>query len=49
MTEYLETSKKTVWYENIFTATDDEYLAAVSTYFNTKTNWNYTDMNILKD
>ena len=29
----------TVWYKNVFNATDDEYLAAVSTYFYTDTNW----------
>ncbi|WP_407377749.1 C1 family peptidase [Methanobrevibacter sp.] len=29
----------TVWYKNRFTATDDEYLAAVSTYFEKNTQW----------
>ncbi len=29
----------TVWYKNKFTATADEYLAAVSTYFEKNTNW----------
>ena len=38
-TDYLFTGKKTAWYQNIFTATDDEYLAAVSTYFADLTNW----------
>lgn len=38
-TNYLETGKRTVWYENIFTATDDEYLAAVSTFFEKQTTW----------
>ena len=31
--------KDSVWYKNIFTATDNEYLAGVSTFFNQKTNW----------
>ena len=38
-TNYLHSSKKTVWYKNIFKATDDETLAAVSTYFEKNTNW----------
>lgn len=29
----------TVWYKNKFTATDNEYLAAVSTYFENETAW----------
>ena len=29
----------TVWYKNVFNATDNEYLAAVSTFFCTDTNW----------
>lgn len=29
----------TIWYQNIFTATDNEYLSAVSTYFETESNW----------
>lgn len=29
----------TVWYKNKFTATDNEYLAAVSTYFEKETDW----------
>ena len=32
-------SSSTVWYKNKFVATDDEYLAAVSTYFQKKSNW----------
>ena len=32
-------SSDTVWYKNVFTAGDDEYLAAVSTYFEKITNW----------
>lgn len=38
-TDYLLNSTKTVWYKNIFTATDNEYLSAVSTYFLTETDW----------
>lgn len=38
-TSFMLTGKRTMWYQNIFTATDDEYLAAVSTYFQTLTNW----------
>lgn len=38
-TDYLSTSKKTVWYENIFNSTEDELLAGVSTYFDTETSW----------
>ncbi|WP_405265104.1 C1 family peptidase [Methanobrevibacter sp.] len=38
-TDYLITGQDTIWYQNIFTATDDEYLAAVSTYFNAESNW----------
>lgn len=38
-TNYLHSSQKTAWYKNIFTATDDETLAAVSTYFEKNTNW----------
>ncbi len=39
-TDYFVNSSDTVWYKNRFNATDDEYLAAVSTYFD-KT-YNYT-------
>jgi predicted outer membrane repeat protein len=38
-TDYFLNSSSTVWYKNIFNATDNEYLAAVSTYFNKDTNW----------
>ena len=41
-TDYFLNSTKTVWYKNIFTATDSEYLAAVSTYFEKSTNWEMT-------
>ncbi|WP_407380723.1 Ig-like domain repeat protein [Methanobrevibacter sp.] len=39
ITDYLISGESTVWYENIFNATDDEFLAAFSTYFNATTNW----------
>lgn len=38
-TDYIVTGEKTLWYQNIFNATDDEYLAAVSTYFTELTEW----------
>ena len=34
-TDYLITGNKTIWYQNSFTATGNELIAAVSTYFNT--------------
>lgn len=39
MTDYYLSGKKTIWVENIFTATDDELLAAVSTTFRKTTNY----------
>ncbi len=39
-TDYFLNESSTVWYKNKFTATDDEYLAAVSTYFEKDTYWN---------
>ena len=41
-TDYLFNNTTTVWYKNVFTATDDEYLAAVSTYFEKSADWNMT-------
>lgn len=41
-TDYFLNTTKTVWYKNIFTATDNEYLAAVSTYFQKQTSWDLT-------
>ena len=38
-TDYLFHRANTIWYKNIFTAGDDEYLAAVSTYFEKDTDW----------
>lgn len=38
-TDYLITGQSTIWYQNIFNATGNEYLAAVSTYFNAPTDW----------
>ena len=35
MTDYLITGKKSVWYKNIYNATGNEVIAAVSTFFNT--------------
>lgn len=39
ITDYLITGKTTIWYENIFHATENEVLTAFSTYFNTTTDW----------
>ncbi len=39
MTDYFLNSSSSVWYKNQFTATSDEYLAAVSTYFEKISNW----------
>lgn len=38
-TDYLLTENKTVWVQNIFNSTDNELLAAVSTYFRKVTDW----------
>lgn len=38
-TDYFLNSSSSVWYKNVFTATDDEYLAAVSTYFEKDSDW----------
>ena len=38
-TDYFFNTSSVVWYKNKFTATDNEYLAAVSTYFEKDTNW----------
>ncbi|MBR6025087.1 MAG: Ig-like domain repeat protein [Methanobrevibacter sp.] len=40
ITDYLITGNSTMWYENIFNATQDEVLTAFSTYFNSTTSWN---------
>ena len=39
---FLSSYQDTVWYKNIFTATDNEFLAAVSTYFEFDTNWEFS-------
>ena len=39
LTDYFFNETDTVWYKNIFTATDNEYLSAVSTYFEKSSNW----------
>ena len=38
-TDYLKLSTNTAWYKNVFNSTNDEYLSAVSTYFEKSTNW----------
>ena len=38
-TDYLHDDRTEVWYKNKFTATDNEILAGVSTYFEKLTNW----------
>lgn len=39
LTDYLITGKNTIWYENIFNATDNEFLTAFSTFFNDTCHW----------
>ncbi len=41
-TDYFLNASSNVWYKNVFTSSDDEYLAAVSTYFEKLTNWTVT-------
>lgn len=38
-TDYFFNTTNTIWYKNIFNAKGNEYLSAVSTYFEKKTNW----------
>ncbi len=38
-TDYFLNESSTVWYKNKFVSTDEEYLAAVSTYFEKDTDW----------
>ena len=38
-TDYLLSNRTSVWYKNIFNSTDNEFLRAVSTYFEKKCNW----------
>ena len=38
-TDFFYNTTSTIWYKNIFTATDDEFLTAVSTYFEKETNY----------
>ncbi len=38
-TDYLFKTTDTAWYKNRFTATDNEYLAGISTYFEKDTDW----------
>ena len=39
MTNYFVTGRDSIWYKNVFSATDEELLAAFSTYFRTDTEW----------
>ena len=39
LTDFIEFGKSTIWYKNVFNATDDELLAAFSTYFNQNCNY----------
>ena len=39
MTDYFLIGSDKVWYKNVFTASSDEYLAAISTYFEKVCNW----------
>ncbi|MBO7518577.1 MAG: hypothetical protein J6T31_05645, partial [Methanobrevibacter sp.] len=39
LTDYFLNETDTVWYKNVFNATQNEYLAAVSTYFQKETDW----------
>ena len=40
-TDYFFNTTKTVWYKNIFNATDNEWLCAVSTYFEKGSHWEF--------
>lgn len=39
VTDYFWNNVESVWYENAYQATDNEFLKAVSTYFNKNTQW----------
>ena len=39
VTDYFYVPQNTIWYENAFNVTDDEFLAGVSTYFEKDTYW----------
>ena len=39
MTDYFVTGNKNIWYQNLFNATGNEFLAAVSTYFEKSCQW----------
>lgn len=39
LTDFMVSGSKTVWYKNVFTATDNELLAAFSSYVNTDSNY----------
>jgi len=38
-TDFFLNQSNVVWYKNVFTASENEYLTAVSTYFQKSTNW----------
>lgn len=42
MTDYFITGYKNIWYQNVFTATGNEFLSAVSTYFEKACKWDLT-------
>ncbi|WP_298501046.1 C1 family peptidase [uncultured Methanobrevibacter sp.] len=42
VTDYFYNAPSSVLYKNLYTSTDDEFLAAVSTYFEKLTNWTVT-------
>ena len=39
MTNYIYSVTDKIWYKNVFNSTDNEYLAGISTYFQSITNW----------
>ena len=39
LTDFFITGENNIWYKNVFNATDNELLAAFSTYFNSTTDW----------
>ena len=39
LTDYFLNETDTVWYKNVFNSTNNEYLSAVSTYFEKETDW----------
>ena len=41
-TDYLYVNQSTIYYKNLFNATDNEFLSAISTYFDKNTSWEIT-------